>query len=182
MRLFIALDLPAGRRRELAAWRDAELRERTDLRPVGEEALHVTLVFLGARPENAVAALWECAAGAAASCPSPVLIPTGVAPVPARRPRLFALDLSDEGGRAADLHRAVVGALAGAGLHEPEARPFWPHVTLARLRRGARPRGWSPAEPWAHPFTSSALTLYESEPGRAGARYRVLERLELATS
>ena len=142
----------------------------------------MTLVFLGAKPEDAVAALWECASEAAASCRSPVLTPTGVTPVPARRPRLFALDLADEGGGAAGLHRAVAGALADAGLHEPEARPFWPHVTLARVRRGARPGGWSPAEPWVRRFTSSALTLYESVPGRAGVRYRVVERLELATS
>ena len=59
MRLFLALDLPVDARRELAAWRDAELRERTDLRPVDEEALHVTLVFMGSKPEDTVAALDE---------------------------------------------------------------------------------------------------------------------------
>ncbi len=146
---------------------------------MAEEALHVTLVFLGAKPEDTVAALWECTAHAAVQCLSPVLTPAGVAAVPARRPRLFALDLSDEGGRSADLHRAIAGALAAAGLHEPDARPFWPHVTLARVRRGARPGGWSPAQPWTRRFTATSLTLYESRPG---ARYRVLERLELGTS
>ena len=47
-RLFVALDLPAPARAALAAFRD-----RVDprlWRPVSDEALHVTLVFLGHRP------------------------------------------------------------------------------------------------------------------------------------
>ena len=58
--------------------------------------------------------------------------------MPPRRPRLFALDLADEGGRAAALQAAVAGALERAGVYEPERRPFWPHVTLARVKRGER--------------------------------------------
>ena len=33
-----------------------------------------------------------------------------------------------------DLQRDLVGRLADEGLHEPEARDFWPHVTVARVR------------------------------------------------
>lgn len=140
----------------------------------------MTVVFLGAKPGEAVPSLWSCIAGAAEPCRAPLFSPIGVTPVPRRRPRLFALDLSDEGGRAAGLHRAAAGALSAAGLHEPEDRPFWPHVTLARVRRRARSARWAPEDPWGRSFTSRSLTLYQSRPSPTGPRYRVLETLELA--
>jgi 2'-5' RNA ligase len=49
MRLFVALDLPTDVRGRLAQWRDALIAGRADLRPVAEQALHVTLAFLGYR-------------------------------------------------------------------------------------------------------------------------------------
>ncbi len=164
----------------VARWRDAAIGERDDLRPVPAASLHVTLVFLGSKPAEAVRSLWDVTAAAAGGCQAARLLPQGVSAVPRRRPRLLALNLSDEGGRAADLHGAVAGALSGADLHETERRPFWPHVTLARARRGVRPGAWSSEAPLPEPFTSHSLTLYESRPSPAGARYRTLERLELA--
>ena len=59
--------------------------------------------------------------------------------MPPRRARLFALDLDDEGGRAAARSQAAVSdALEAGGWYRPEKRPFWPHVTLARVKRGER--------------------------------------------
>ena len=94
--------------------------------------------------------------------------------MPRRRPRLFALDLEDEGGRGAALHGAVSEALG-----EPVTRPFWPHVTLLRVRKGRKPE--VPAPPGEiEPFEPTALTLYRSHlGGRRGARYEALERLAL---
>ena len=180
MRLFLALDLPESARTEVVRWRDATIAGRDDLRPVPAAALHVTLVFLGSKPAEAAGRLWEVAAAAAGACRAPGLTPLGAIAVPRRRRRLFALDLADDGGRAAELHRAVAGALADADLHEAEDRPFWPHVTLAHVRRGIRPEPWPARQPLPAPFTSCSLTLYRSEPAPSGARYRVLERLELA--
>lgn len=139
----------------------------------------MTLVFLGWQPPERRATLWEAARDAAAEIAAPVLTPAGVVPVPARRPRLFALELRDEDDRAAALHAGVARALEAAGLHEPESRPFWPHVTLARVRRGARARSTlSAGEPPA-PFAAGALTLFRSHLAPSGARYSVLERLGL---
>ena len=55
--MFVALDLPPRVGSELAAWRDALVEGRTDLRPVAPEALHVTLVFLGWQDEAAAEAM-----------------------------------------------------------------------------------------------------------------------------
>ena len=49
-RLFVALDLPAEVRERFAAL----VPSRPELRPVPVEALHVTLVFIGHRPEEEV--------------------------------------------------------------------------------------------------------------------------------
>jgi len=211
LRLFLALDLPVAVRRKLARWRDADLggggalRDGRALRPVAEEALHVTLVFLGATPEADVAELWgeveaalgRSGAGAGASGRSggagvcgghadgdgtlraPRLTPVGIVAVPRGRPRLFALDLADEGGRAGELHGRVTGRLAAAGLHEPERRPFWPHVTLARVRRGPQRPRWAPGTPLMGPFTAPSLTLYRSHLSPAGSRYEALQSRRL---
>lgn len=171
----MALDLPEPARAELARWRDAATAGRSELRPVPEEQLHVTLVFLGGTPPAEVGGLWEAASAAASGLRAPSLTAQGVKGVPGRRPRLFALDLEDAGDRAGRLHRRVAEA-----LERTEERAFWPHVTLARVRRGARARPLAVSE--AMPFdafTPPALTLYRSQPAPGGARYTPLESLAL---
>lgn len=181
MRVFLALDLPVPARDALARWRDVAIAGRDDVRPVPAGSLHVTLVFLGAQSEAVLSALWACARDAAAGQrAAPTLVARSVVALPRRRPRLFALELGDDGGRAAALHEAVAGGLAAAGLHDREDRPYWPHLTLARMRRGVRAEPWRPAPPPPlGGFTAASLTLYESRASAEGARYRVLERLGL---
>lgn len=139
----------------------------------------MTLVFLGWREPGLVAPLWKTAAAAASGVAGAGrLEPAAVVPVPRSRPRLLALDLRDEGGVTTELYGAVAGALEDAGLHERERRPFWPHVTLARIRRGARtPRRVAPVRLAA--FAPEALVLYRSQLSRDGARYSALERVPL---
>lgn len=176
-RLFVALDLPDKPREALVRWRERALAH-PDLRLVAPEALHVTLVFLGYLPEERsadVAALIEPPAIGA-----PRLTACAVRALPPRMPRLFALDLDDEGGRAAMIQAALAGALEAAGLYEPEKRGFWPHLTLARVRKGARVRGVLPPPPPAAPWRASAITLYRSRLSPAGARYEPLHRVPLA--
>ena len=77
-------------------------------------------------------------------------------------------------------HPGTVRALADARLHRPEKRPFWPHVTVARVKRGERrvPALDAPAPP-AEPFVAPVVTLYRSHLSPRGARYEALERLTL---
>ena len=177
-RLFLALDLPGDARARLADWRDVALASRRDVRPVAPEALHVTLVFLGWQDESAAERIAEAAFAALPEAPPPRLTPTGVRPVPPRDPRLFALDLDDEDGRAAELQGRASAALEAGGWHRPEKRPFWPHVTLARVKRRERrvpPPAADPAPP-ADPFEAAAVTLYRSVLRPQGALYEPLAR------
>ena len=163
------------------------------MRPVADEHLHITLVFIGERPEEEVEDIGRAGLGAAEGLPAPVVRPLRLVAVPHhRRPRLFALDIDDPEGRAAGVQRAVSGALEAAGLHRPEARPFWPHVTLARVRGGGRREGAPPRrapgperplpldpEALAAELRLDRVTLYRSRLSPAGARYEPLAGRQL---
>jgi 2'-5' RNA ligase len=184
-RLFVALDLPDAVRSALGAW-SAEALTDPALRPVPAENLHVTLAFLGYRPEREI----ERIAAAVAACAGPAPLVELLGPVarPARgRPRLFALPaLSPE---TETLQAALREGLVAQRLYEPEKRPFWPHLTIARVRgesRGSRrpmvvrnppkdlPRALEEA------FHGVRMTLYRSELQPSGARYVPLAQIELS--
>jgi 2'-5' RNA ligase len=180
--MFVALDLPAGARAELAAWRDALVEGRRDLRPVRAEALHVTLVFLGWQDEAAAEAIARATFDARRDAPAPLLTPGAVRPLPPRDPRLFALDLEDEGGRAGALQAAVSDALEAGRWYRPEKRPFWPHITLARVKRGERRVPALPDDlPPGDSFAGEQLTLYRSTLRPQGAIYEPLARAPAAS-
>lgn len=183
-RMFVALDLPDAVRAAIAAWGREELADPA-LRPVPAENLHVTLAFLGWRPEKdaerVAAVLEECAA------PAPLLeLGDPVAKPNLRRARLFALPALSPG--AEQIEARLSGLLEAERLYEPEKRPFWPHVTVARVRsagRGLRrpmaverPPGPVPAG-LSEPFYGVRLTLYRSVLQPQGAVYGPLAQVEL---
>lgn len=172
----MALDLPPEAREAIGAWARAALGGCNELRLVPEAALHVTLVFLGSVEADRVQEAWEATAGGAEGHKAPVLAVSGLTGLPRGGPRLFALGLSDLEGRAAALHKAVAAELDAARLYEAGGRPFWPHVTVARVRRGERPPQLALDPPPIPAFCAPAVTLYRSRPGSS---YEALERLEL---
>lgn len=139
MRLFVAIELPAETRAEVAR-ATAPLRDLDDaLRWSRAETLHVTLAFLGTMEESRVGELTAALEGAAAAVAPFELTIRGVGGFPGlRRPRVVwaGVDAPAELGR---LHQRVEAALAPRG-YTAERRPFAPHLTLARVRGGrARP-------------------------------------------
>jgi 2'-5' RNA ligase len=179
-RLFAALELPADVRRALAAFGREAAAGDGALRPSREDALHLTLAFLGHRALDEVDPAREAVRGVAGS-PAPVLTLTDPLWLAPRRPHVLTVALEDSGGVLAALQSDVVARLAAALPWEPETRPFRPHVTVARVRRAWRPRvGELPAAPGAT-FTAGAVVLFRSHlGGRGPARYEALERAELA--
>jgi RNA 2',3'-cyclic 3'-phosphodiesterase len=173
------MDLPEGARADLAAWRQEALGGRDELRLVDSQALHMTLVFLGHLPEEEIPRIAALVRAAVPDGPAPRLTAVGMKPVPPRHPRLFALDLADADSRAGEVQASVSDALEAAGLYEPEKRPFWPHVTLARVRKGARAALIEAPPPPAEPWDAAAVTLYRSRLSRAGAQYEPLEQIRL---
>lgn len=180
-RLFIALDLPPAVVEALLAWRAAALDGRRELRPVPAEALHATLAFLGWHEEAAIEPLGRLVqeAGAHAGALSGLALGSALW-LPRSRPRVLAVALEDPHGELLALQERLVRSLVDGGWHEPEARPFLPHVTVARVRKDARvrpePLGASPSLA----FAGAAITLYRSHLERSGARYAPESRVSLA--
>ncbi|MDP9228111.1 MAG: RNA 2',3'-cyclic phosphodiesterase [Actinomycetota bacterium] len=193
-RLFVALELPAELRDGIVEWQRRELRDPA-LRAVKPESLHMTLAFLGYRPEKEIESIAEVAlgrGGAGSQGPPPApeieLDPDPVA-VPRRRPRLFALDARSDS--AAALQAQVSIRLEQAHFYEPEKRPFWPHLTVARVRpekRGGRkpaavesPPGPLTEHTFLRPIPLVRLVLFRSHLRREGALYEPMAELELPT-
>jgi 2'-5' RNA ligase len=122
----------------------------------------------------------EVALSAAEGSRAPLLAPRGLAALPARHPRVLALDLADEGAALDAVQRTIGQALATAGLYEADRRPFRPHVTVARLRRGAVWRGRALAAPPIEPFVAERVVLFRSHLSQQGARYAPLAAVRLA--
>ena len=184
-RLFVALDLPGPVLEGLAAWQREELSAQQALRPSRSETLHMTLAFLGYHPERQIDRVAEAATGFEAEAPVVRLLPDPV-PVPRGRPRLFAID--SESDETIALQSEVERRLVEARLYTPEKRPFWPHLTVARVRperRGSRrparienPPGPLP-EALLEPFDGVRITLYRSHLRPTGAEYEPVAQLHL---
>jgi len=184
VRLFVALDLPEELREGIASWGREALADPA-LRPVPLESLHITLAFLGHRYEKELEEIAAAVAESAGPAPWVELLDSEQRP-PRGRARLYALPALSPGTEA--LQAGVEQGLVAGGFYEPEKRPFWPHVTVARVRpegRGSRrpavvseppgqlPKGLSEAR------ICRRMTLYRSELKPTGARYVPLAQVEL---
>jgi RNA 2',3'-cyclic 3'-phosphodiesterase len=177
-RLFVALELPAADRAALAGWSHDACAADPALRAVAEEALHVTVHFLGERPEDDIAALrWVIAGAPVAAVP---LASAGVLWLAPRRPHVLTLGLEDPSGALAALHRALGPLLEAATPGFRRAtRALRPHVTVARVQRGARPREEALPEPPELSCEATGVVLLRSRLSPAGAVYEPLERRSL---
>jgi 2'-5' RNA ligase len=185
LRVFCAVELPEEVR-EQAADHAARLRER-----FGEaraswpraENLHLTLKFLGEIERGRIEALTRAAARAAARSEAFRLTVAGAGAFPPRGPaRVLWLGVADASGGLARLHGHLEDECAHEGFTR-EARPFHPHLTLARLRapQGARELARLHEEMGfaALAFNVTELVLMRSELGPGGSRYTPLSRHEL---
>jgi len=180
LRLFIAADLPAGVRDALAAWGEAAARRDRALRALAPGTLHVTIAFLGERPPADVDGARAALHAAAGAAPAPVRLElAGALWLSPRRPHVLTVAVTDVAGALAGLHARLTGELERRIGFEGEGRPLRPHVTVARVRGGRRPRrrGLEPVPQGA--FRAPSLTLYRSDLGPAGAAHVPLERIEL---
>jgi 2'-5' RNA ligase len=187
-RLFVALDLPEQVRSGIEAWGKDALGDPA-LRPLPAASLHITLVFLGYRPEKEIGRIGEIVEGLEAPAPRIELHDPEQRP---RRgvPRLYALPVESPG--AISLQAELEERLVAERLHKPEGRPFWPHLTVARVRpeaRGSR-RPMRVAEPPGalregvreRTFDSVRVSLYLSELKPQGAQYTPLAHVDLSPS
>jgi RNA 2',3'-cyclic 3'-phosphodiesterase len=186
-RLFVALDLPQDVRAGLVDWQRTALSDPA-LRVVRPEALHMTLVFLGYQNEKDAKTIAKTAFSVDGMAPAVELVREPVGVPGGKRPRLIALAANSE--ETVGLQKQVEERLVEGGYYEPEKRPFWPHLTVARVKAEA-PKSRKPAliRTQPHPlpehmfrfFRPTRLVLFKSHLRRTGAEYEALAELELPT-
>jgi len=165
LRLFLALRLPGDWLDAIGAWQALALAGR-HVRVVSREHLHVTLVFLGSTPVADVPGIVDRLRRAAAAA-SPIRLH----PERYRETRTAAmLTFRDEGGAG--------GALADA-VGRDEARPWLPHVTVARYRERPRLREDFPDTIRTDVLVPSDAAAYLSRLRPTGAEYDVLASVGL---
>lgn len=187
MRLFIAVELPAPVRDNLAAAQDALRAVAVNVRWVRPEAIHLTLAFLGevlaARLQDLVAAL----AGLRDATPGPIALEArGLGTYPSRgQPRVIWAGLAGDLGALERLREAVAQAVRGAGFALDD-RPWRPHLTLGRVQGGglgtARTAITRDARTSYGAFEVRAVHLMESELLPGGARYTSRHALRLVAA
>lgn len=177
VRLFVGLPLPAACQEELARLRAGLTRLcrsfRSRLAWSNPATWHLTLKFIG---HAARADLPEIIAALGAVPFAPFdLRPGGGGFFPSPgRPRVVWIGLTQGEAECSDLAGRVDAALAGLGC-PAEARPFTPHLTLARVKVPAR-------DPWPELLAAvcrhawpevrvDRFVLWKSELAAAGARH-----------
>lgn len=183
-RLFVALDLPGDVREEIVAWQRSELTDEA-LRVVAPTNLHITLAFLGYLPEKQIASVAEVVASIERPAPAIELASEAVGK-PKGRPRILVLEAVSEATVA--LQAELERELERRHLYKPEKRPFWSHLTVARVRperRGSKRPARLSRAPGPLPkallrrFSAVRTTLYLSTLKPQGAEYTPLAQVEL---
>jgi RNA 2',3'-cyclic 3'-phosphodiesterase len=179
VRIFVALNLPAAVRR--AAWEAAEplrFAAPTGVTWVREEALHVTLRFLGEQPPALADDLAARLDGALRTAAPPRIELSSAGAFPdLRRPRVLWLG-GPTNSALTELYHHVERSCSTLGF-DPEDRAFRLHVTIGRVRQGARVDAGAVARAAVQvairaAFTAATVDVMESELSAAGPRYRVV--------
>ncbi len=191
IRTFVALELPPAIQdglRQISAHLQTEA-QGLPLRWVPIENIHLTLKFIGDTAEANIKPISDLLQTKAKSIPAfdVSLDGLGIFPNP-RRPNVIWVGL-DAPKALFDLQKQLELDLSSMGF-APEKRPFSPHLTVARVRRVARPADLSRISDMvasAQIATVAAgridtLTLFRSELKPGGSVYNALSRSPLASA
>lgn len=177
LRLFVALDLPAGEKARVQAAVEP-LRPRFPLKWVRDESWHLTLVFLGDTAAARVPELTATLDRVCAAHPPVSLRLRGAGTFGGARPRVLWLGVEGALAPAQALQAELQAALQVKAEHDA----WSPHLTLARAKsfRGNPALADAARElsAFAGAFTVPAVTLFETR----GGRYHALHAAPLAQS
>jgi 2'-5' RNA ligase len=189
IRAFIAIPLPHPLLDKLSALQrqlESQIPPRS-VRWVRAEGIHLTLKFLGDTPTEKLPDIKRALTAVARHAPACTFTvgELGCFPNP-RRPRVVWVGVQEPAGRLAALQDAIEEVMAPLG-YPPEGRGFTPHLTLGRVRRGARRDEVSrvgevvagkTGEPLAE-VSADHFALIRSMLKPTGAEYTTLEKFVL---
>jgi 2'-5' RNA ligase len=178
VRAFFGLPVPEAQRNQLESYLAACAASAPDFRWTPAANVHLTVRFIGSVDRAVVDEIADRLDQL--RLPAFELAPGGLGTFKrGRLVRVVWLQVGAGADQARELAARVEAECVRAGL-EPEARPFQPHLTLAR----ARPRDGAnlpmlAAPPKLTPWAADELVLFRSHLGRAGAVYEPLRQLSL---
>ena len=179
MRIFIALDIPAGVRARLTEYMGRARPLAPEARWARVEGLHVTLKFVGHVSDERVEQI-KTALALIKALPFEVKF-TGVGFFPnPNAARVFWAGV--DGGDHLPLLASTIDAALERLDFPRETKPYHPHLTLARTSsrplRELRPLLDDPP-PQFGTMTAREFFLYQSQPQKGGSKYTKLERFAL---
>ena len=183
MRTFLALELNEAARSEVARVQKVLAATLDGLRWVRPDLVHITLRFLGELDPGDVTPLSrEVAQEVAGQEPFEARLETLGSFPPRGRARVVWVGVGAGSEPMGGLADRVTAALARFGLPR-DRRPFSPHVTLGRARRG--PVSTAPLAALKvipTPFPVERVTLFESRLSPRGPKYYPLARFDLGAT
>ncbi len=190
MRLFIAVESNAAMQAALLdVQRTLQRRGALPVRWEPPAKMHLTLQFLGNVVVGHIPDLVSALRGAVTPHRSFALRTGEVGAFPdMQEPRVLWMDVAGEVDALLALQRDVAGAVRGLEGIVADRKAFRPHLTIGRVRTGARDQpglravAAALARPVAVPTASlpvREVALIRSITGAGGARYTVRERFPL---
>lgn len=174
MRAFIALELPYEFEDELAGC-TRQLASVVSGRFMKRSTYHVTLAFLGDIDEGEARSAMDALDAACAGMGPVPLSAEGLGTFGRPRDATLWLGLA-RSAQLMDLASRVRAELESCGIAF-DAKPFLPHITLAR--RARIPTGALPDLPFPLPAEATSVTLFKSILDQSGATYKPLYTAEL---
>jgi 2'-5' RNA ligase len=185
IRSFIALKVPPGAAKRIAAAQQQLRTAGADWKWVDPDSFHITLKFLGDVETGRLESLWRAAAASIQGTPAFAVMFRGIGAFPNTvRARVVWAGVQDGASELMRLASGVEDACAACGF-ERERRPFHAHLTLGRARRvGPNPALAAAIERLAMMSVGEApmdrVLLMSSRLTRSGAIHNVLDEEPLA--
>jgi 2'-5' RNA ligase len=185
LRTFIALDLGDAVRARLIALQEKLATAAPEVKWVGPDNLHVTLLFLGEIDQREVIDICRTVQTVASGMPAFALSVEGTGAFPnLRRPRTIWVGAGQGQQEVCMLHDALERPLLELGCYRREERKYTPHVTLGRVKTEHVAPTLEPALRKHELWKAGEATIHEvhvmaSELTPRGPIYTVLSRARL---
>jgi len=184
-RTFIAIELPLEIRRLIRAHIDQLRSALPQVRASWsrEDNLHLTLKFLGDVPISRIPDLSEACSIAIKSIASLKLVVKGCGRFPPHgKPKVLWIGFDEaetDESRLLQLHAAIEDSCAAHGFTR-EARPYHPHLTIARIREAKDTRALAESHMQTdfapQTFTVSEVVVFRSQLSTTGSKHFLLSR------
>jgi len=135
MRLFFCVPLPREAKDRAAEALSVARASAAELSWTKPEQMHLTLAFLGEQPPEALERMYAAAQPCTALQPFEAALAGAGAFQNPRRAHVLWLGITDGASQLVELAARLCSGLREAGF-ELETRPFRPHLTVARVKRG----------------------------------------------